>query len=110
MNFERYFSLELELKCGKMHLLALGLAGLVATVLGYAGPGPGVEVVYQGESCGCGKTLGYSVQSTCPAAKTEARINVGYQIVMPPIPPPTPPSYAFDFHIEVPQPKEQVQL
>lgn len=93
-----------------MQLLALGLTGLVATVLGYAGPGPGVEVVYQGEGCGCTRNLGYSVERPCPAAiRNEEHLDVGYQVVVPPVQPPTP-SYSFDFHIEVPQPKEQVQL
>lgn len=93
-----------------MQLLALGLMGMMANVLGYAGPGPGLDVVYQGEGCGCGKTLGYTVQRPCPAARTESRVDVGYQIVSPPMPPPPTPTYSFDFHIEVPQPNEQVQL
>lgn len=92
-----------------MRLLALGLAGLVATVLGYAGPGPGVDVVYQGEGCGCAKTHGFIVERPCAAAINEARLDVGYDIVVPPIPPPTP-TYSFDFHIEVPQPEKQIPL
>lgn len=93
-----------------MRVCALGLAGLVATVLGYAVPCGAVEVVYQGEGCGCAKTLGFSVQRPCAAEATERRFDVGYQVVVPPEEPPQTPSYSFDFHIEVPQPKEEILL
>lgn len=95
-----------------MRLLVLGLTGLVASVFGYTLPGPGIEVVYQGEACGCGQSLGYTVESPCPAVRKESpRDVVGYQIVVPPVETLPKPTYSFDFHIEVPQPtKEQVQL